>query len=266
MEETWQAVFRNLYTGFLLRDFAGKIVPGVFLLFSIAALFRSPAALIRELRKDVPLFGIVFLAGFAWTVTLGTQSLAEGLRIWKYFPVAGQTQPDPSPQIGFWLDLYQGGNESNFDAGTAKVDLFQVGANEDEKQQYERFVVIKEACGNLFIAGLLSLPAWLVVIVRREKTDSEGNRAESNKRDSRRARHNSTDWLRTAGVPTLASLYFILIMIGLHRMNAQHVRRQLRYAEIVAENRKNQSQRSMATTPKPPAPKEAPAATLPEVK
>jgi hypothetical protein len=34
MEETWQAVFRNLYTGFLLRDFAGKIVPGIYLFFS----------------------------------------------------------------------------------------------------------------------------------------------------------------------------------------------------------------------------------------
>jgi len=37
----WQAVFRNLYTGFLLRDFAGTIVPGVFLLFSIVPCFIS---------------------------------------------------------------------------------------------------------------------------------------------------------------------------------------------------------------------------------
>lgn len=59
MEETWQAVFRNLYTGFLLRDFGGKIVPGVYLLFSIASMFRSPAGLTREIRKDVPVFAII---------------------------------------------------------------------------------------------------------------------------------------------------------------------------------------------------------------
>ena len=107
MEETWQAVFRNLYTGFLLRDFAGKIVPGVYLLFSVASMFRPPAGLIREIRKDVPVFAIVFVAGLAWIVTLGTQSLAEGLGIWKYFPVGSPAQVTPTAKVGFWMDLFQ---------------------------------------------------------------------------------------------------------------------------------------------------------------
>src|SRR5580693_2043084 len=102
MEDTWQAVFRNLYTGFLLRDFAGKIVPGVYLLFSVASMFRAPAILIKEIRKEVPLFAIVLVAGLAWIVTLGTQSLAEAIGIWKYFPVgSASAQVKPSAPVGF---------------------------------------------------------------------------------------------------------------------------------------------------------------------
>ena len=77
---------------------------------------------------------IVFVAGLAWIVTLGTQSLAEGLGIWKYFPVGSPAQVSPSAKVGFWMDLFQGGDEGSFDANTANVDVFQVGANEDEKQ------------------------------------------------------------------------------------------------------------------------------------
>jgi hypothetical protein len=253
MEETWQAVFRNLYTGFLLRDFAGKIVPGVYLLFSVASMFRSPADLMRELRKDVPVFAIILVAGLAWTVTLGTQSLAEGLGIWKYFPVGAPAQGTSRVHIGFWLDLFQGGDETSFDANTAKVDLFQIGATEDEKQQYERFVVIKEACGNLFIAGLLSLPAWLIVLFASDERASDGNAATRNERNAQRGRHDRMIGLRTVSVRGVGFLYFVLVMVGLHRMNAQHVRRQMRYTEIIMENRKKQPQNLPAVISKPEA-------------
>ena len=97
MEETWQAVFRNLYTGFLLRDFAGKIVPGVYLLFSVASMFRSLAGIIREIRKDVPVFALR-----AWVVwnrspekhppiarTSGSRPSLN--RLFDLLPVCGQT-------------------------------------------------------------------------------------------------------------------------------------------------------------------------------
>ena len=252
MEETWQAVFRNLYTGFLLRDFAGKIVPGVYLLFSVASMFRSPASLIKGMRKEVPLFAIILLAGFAWILTLGTQSLAEALGIWKYFPVgSASAQMNPGPHIGFWVDLFQGGDETNFDANTAKVDLFQAGATEDEKQQYERFVVIKEACGNLFIAGLLSLPAWLIVILWEQHA---GEDSVTKVRDSRHAHGQLQGRVKALSRSGIGFVYFALIMIGLHRMNLQHVGRQLRFTEIVIRNRKNQPQ-SPAPVMKPELPK-----------
>jgi hypothetical protein len=247
MEETLQVVFRNLYTGFLLRDFAGKIVPGIYLLFSVASMFCSPSDLSKEIRKYVPVFAIFLLAGFAWTVTLGTQSLAEGLGIWRYFPVGSPAaQVTPIPRVGFWKDLFQGGDETSFDASTAKVDLFQSGATEDEKQQYERFVVIKEACGNLFIAGLLSFPAWLFVLVNAGNAEHQRHGA-----SKETIRRNWGIWTKKLSRNGIGVLYLVLVMVGLHRMNAQHVRRQLRYTEIIMENRKNQPQNSQSAIPKP---------------
>lgn len=64
MADGWQVVFRNLYTGFLLRDFAGKIVPGIHLLFSVTSMFRSPSDLIKKTLKELPVFAIFLLAGF----------------------------------------------------------------------------------------------------------------------------------------------------------------------------------------------------------
>lgn len=46
-------------------------------------------------------------------------------------------------------------------------------------------------------------------------------------------------------------LCFVLVMIGLHRMNAQHVRRQMRYTEIIMENKEKQPQNPLVVIPKP---------------
>ncbi|SRR5579883_737437 len=237
--EAWQAVFRNLYTGFLLRDFAGKIVPGVFFLFSISAMFRSPRELIQALRKDLPLWMVILVAGFAWTITLGTQSLAEGLGIWKYFPNEPICATPQASRIGFLSNLLFGGDETSFNNCTAQVDRFQNGASEDQKQQYERFVVIKEACGNLFVSILLSTPAWLCVIF----LSKEHNHGKPNV------------WrrLKMRVQPTMPSAigvcYCLLILLGLHRMHAQHVQRQFNYTTIVIEHRTNESKTMIPNKP-----------------
>jgi hypothetical protein len=58
------------------------------------------------------------------------------------------------------------GDDSSFDGSTLKIDEFQVKASEEQKQQYEGFVVIKDACGNLFVAGTCSAPACLFVFLK----------------------------------------------------------------------------------------------------
>lgn len=203
--EAWQAVFRNLYTGFLLRDFAGKIVPGVFLLFSISSLYYQPKRILEFLIKDLPTFTLIFVAGLAWTLTLGTQSLAEATGIWRYFP-EGQT----------------------FDQNTLQIDEFQSKASEDQKQQYERFVVIKEACGNLFVAGLLSVPAWLLVFLRHRSHASGSQRKFIGEENIK----------KTSLV--LGAIYILILMGGLHLMHQQHVHRQAQYAHDLSEKRKKE--------------------------
>jgi hypothetical protein len=220
MEEAWTVVFRNLYTGFLLRDFAGKIVPGMLLLFSIASMYRAPRQMIADLKKETPIFAILLVAGFAWTITLGTQSLAEGLRIWHYFP-----QGNGNPSAHFSVkDLFAPAVDQDFDRSTLEVDQFQRKATEDEKQQYERFVVIKEACGNMFVAGLLSLPAWhLGLWIRRHREKPRQMTAEHKKA------------FRTL----VFAIYVFFAFVGLHRMHSQHVYNQINYAEKIWQLHKN---------------------------
>jgi hypothetical protein len=232
--ELWQAVFRNFYTGFLLRDFAGKIVPGMLLLFSVCTIYYDPKKLFQSVSKDLPIYVIIFLAGFSWTITLGTQSLADGLGIWHYFPDAGQIAAGESPKIGFWRNLLSRGDDSAFDKDTLDVDEFQSKASEDEEQQYERFVVIKEACGNLFISMLLSVPAVLFGHFRRTSLRAKD--------------HSHPRFIRLSGI--LAGTYLLLVMVGLHRMQAQHVHRQYQFAKDLIEKHKNMpAKQQPATSP-----------------
>jgi hypothetical protein len=226
--EAWALIFRNLYTGFLLRDFAGKIVPGFLLIFSVVALFKKPADLYEEAKKEVPVFFILLLAAFAWTVTLGTQSLAEGLGIWSYFPaanVAAAPAGSPAPATkgpGFWKNLISPPPDKTFDKDTLDVDEFQAKASEDEKQQYERFVVIKEACGNLFVAGILAIPAWTFRALRVRNVSIIPRR-----------------WTALPeGRVLLCGVYGLLLLLGLHRMHSQHVYRQYKFAQDLAEKHK----------------------------
>jgi hypothetical protein len=216
--DAWTVVFRNIYTGFLLRDFFGKIVPGTVFLVSVLCLFRSPRDVFAELKKDMPVFALLIFAGFAWTVTLGTQSLAEGLGIWSYFPTGQASNTVAAPQQSFLGNLFAPGADPNYDRSMVEVDQFQRKATEDEKQQYERMVVIKEACGNLFMAALLSFPIW----VMRQLLQNAA------------LRHVIQRWRFTTVAPKLMlGIYALLIMVGLHRMHLQHVYRQLKWAQDV---------------------------------
>jgi hypothetical protein len=229
--EAWGAIFRNLYTGFLLRDFAGKIVPGVFLLFSLAAMFRHPARLIVYIKKEMPVHALMLVAGFAWVMTLGIQSVSEGVGIWNYFieQPSSHAQAPESHEVGFIRNLLTGGNDEEFDRDTLRVDDFQANATEDEKQQYERFVVIKEACGNLFVVMLLSLPAWLYVCMsNKPKIVQWLNKPKI------------VRWAEpiASRIPSprllLVGAYGVLLLTGLHRMHVQHATRQYFFADKIA--------------------------------
>jgi hypothetical protein len=136
-----EAVVTGLYTEFLLRDFAGKVVPGLFFAFSVLCLFYTPKDIMSCISQ---ILAIIFC--LAWTFPLGMQNLAESIHLWnihlwQYFPDA---------DIGAQILVPASENRSEtFIQDQIRIVEFQRMACPDEKNQYERFVVIKEACGNL---------------------------------------------------------------------------------------------------------------------
>jgi len=196
--EALAAVFKELYTSFLLRDFAGKIVPGCFLLVSYSALFLQPREIIKGITGKVSLVSVFLVAGLAWTVVLGLQSLAELVGIWQYYPsAAGAEMAIQSKDIAQFLQI----------------------ACPNDRQQYERFVVIKEATGNLFIAGLLSVPAWAWWLNTQLSSDETKKEVWGSPRIN----------IRTGIVFCFGGI----ILTGLFLMNHQHVQKQYEFAKQV---------------------------------
>jgi hypothetical protein len=198
--ESLPALFSDLYTKFLLRDFVGKIVPGSILLFSLVAMFVGPRDALAKVTK-APVVVLIVLAGFVWTVTLGVQSLSDRLKIWAYFPsqVEGAVQ-----------------TEQDFGKSTMRIVEFQWCATDGEMLQYERFVVIKEACGNLFVEVLLSVPCWLLLAAQPYMKSLKALRW-----------HRILAWSILLAVSTS-------VIYGLGRMHRQHVQRQWMFADGVA--------------------------------
>src|SRR5215472_6074750 len=143
--ESLAAIFKDLYTSFLLRDLAGKIVPGSLLILAFTSLFVPLQQVIHTARGKVTITLIVLVAGSAWTIMLGLQSVSEAMNIWRYYPAVDDKG---SPLLEIRVQRI--------------VQCFLKIAAEADRQQYERYVVIKEATGNLFMSFLLSAPLVLI--------------------------------------------------------------------------------------------------------
>lgn len=214
-------LFSELYNKFLLRDFVGKIVPGAVLLFSIGSL-ALPTPRLRLWLSHRTLGWVAIVAGIAWTLTLGLQSAGEWAGLWDYFPRSTSEIVTVAPD--------------SFRTATLRVDQFLATATDGQKLQYERFVVIKEACGNLFLAICLALPCWVVIAL-------VGNAPFRKPRATSgllKVRHNASVAVRSV----TAILTGIVLAMGLYRMHRQHVDRQWMYA--------TESRAAPPAAPKPP--------------
>lgn len=137
--EALAAVFKELYTSFLLRDFAGKIVPGIILIISVSTVYASPFNIFSFFTGRLSTALIFFMGGFAWIIVLGVQGLTNSLHIWRYYP-----------------DIFEGKPLQEIEAQLVVQQFLQLACQAD-RQQYERLVVIKEATGNLFAVSCISL-------------------------------------------------------------------------------------------------------------
>ena len=196
--EAAQAVITQLYTNFILRDLVGKILPGCVLIFSFALLFASPKEIVSSISKENPIVLVVIVGGLAWTSVLGLQRVAEFVSVWEYYPKVGGKEIDIQATV---------------------VEPFLRIACTTEKLQYERYVVIKEATGNLFFCGVLSLPLWGIWLYGLLNNPA------------------TRKFVWGAGVVKVRSiiiaLYTAMLLTGLFYMNVQHVNKQFDIAKRI---------------------------------
>jgi len=126
-------IIDSLYSKLLLRDVFGKIVPGITVILSIAVSLSSLTVVI-DFLKDAEFALWVLFIGAAWVVAFSVQSFGEFCGFIRYH------------RKDLPLDKYY-----------KLRHKFNSLVDERERMQLERIIVIKEACGNGYVALALSL-------------------------------------------------------------------------------------------------------------
>ncbi|MEK7191766.1 MAG: hypothetical protein AAB068_04995 [Pseudomonadota bacterium] len=129
----------SLYTHFLLRDLAGKIVPGTVLYVALASVFLPPAELLKA-HSDLPLAATAILIAVLWVLGLAVQGIGSQLGLVRY----SYKYPPPDK-------FHQAHRRFRDMRGDQKAEV----------QRYERFEAIREAFGNAAASIPLSLFIWL---------------------------------------------------------------------------------------------------------
>jgi hypothetical protein len=179
-----------IYDKFYLRDLFGKMVPG---LIFIGATYTTANyfCLVPDIKTDI--FLVIVLLGISWILGFCMQSFGEWIKLIRYFPKS-ETRSEFYVQ---YLD-------------------FLKKATMAEKENVERLVVIKEACGN-FCSAILVTSIFVHLII-----------------------------LNICGfgviidyIWSLWSLYVIIIFIFifLFRMHREHVNRQTEFMKAVLSDK-----------------------------
>lgn len=130
-------LFDSFYSRFVLRDLFGKIVPGMMLLSAmVVSLTSSSSILIYIASVSFWFWSVIF--SVSWILAFAVQALAEKYGYIRYYPEE--------------MDKIQSYDMNiQFNKISSKLD----------RQQVERLIVIKEACGN----GYTSLSISLLLLV-----------------------------------------------------------------------------------------------------
>lgn len=127
-----------LYDKFILRDVISKIIPG-FLYFFFVGYILFGSDIVEFLNNNRLL--IIILLGLSWIMAFVLQSLGEFLRLTK-------TRP----------------HNIDKSTGDKRKIIFLEKSTPEEKTLYERFVVIKEATGNLGMSILAIYGTILITL------------------------------------------------------------------------------------------------------
>jgi hypothetical protein len=179
-------VLEALYGRFLLLDLVAKIVPGAFAITSTAAVLSSWEKLSQTVQR-MPWWALVLWAGAAWTVAFALQVIGETVRALRDLPTSKSRE-----------DWY------------ATLKKFNSQADDRQRQQADRLLVIKEACGNT------SMAVGLYVLLSLIRFSSSG------------FRHQRWEWSQAPALIIAAAASIVLAL-----MHREHVKRHQLYVEGV---------------------------------
>ena len=184
----------GLYSQFVLRDFAAKILPGSLVLFTGAASIAGPDEVWTLLQEARTLTWLV-LMGWAWIVAIALQAVFDGT-LWAGRADGKILVYRPKDAESEWADT-----NAEFDRS----------ATPEQQRRHERLVVVKEVAGNVAVAvavaAVVAAAAWGLHL-----TPLAG-----------------TPW---RALP--AGLVVAVMTIGLFRLNRRHAQAQWDYVRSAA--------------------------------
>jgi hypothetical protein len=134
-----EKIFDALYTRLLLRDAFGKVLPGIVWLSAIVGAGWG-LGMVATLSADPSLVRGLLLLGLSWVVGFAVQSAGKMLR-----PSYLRIETFPPAEFS--------GNKEF----TEQMTEFHRIATDREAQAHERYAIVKEAAGNMYMAVLLAV-------------------------------------------------------------------------------------------------------------
>ena len=134
-----------IYSRFLLRDMVGKVVPGSILLLTIIGSYLEKDDVFKLLEK-IGFFAALMLFSLAWVTAFSIQSFGEHLGLIRYFPKKGE----------------ENAGDDRFNRYYQKIILFNKNATPLERMERERLLVIRESCGNTYVALVFSFIIYVL--------------------------------------------------------------------------------------------------------
>lgn len=192
-------IFEAFYSKMLLRDIAGKVIPGLAFIISTSIMLFSFSDVIT-FSKEMNVIGWLVIFGFSWIVAFAIQAFAETRNLILYYPSSLSREQ--------WYE---------------KLIYFYEFASDQEKQNFERFVVIKEACGNSYVSFLLSFLILVIYLLVKFIT-------------------NGLNYLNLPEKSNVAVVLFILfpfVIYWLRKMHFYHVERQNNFVNAAIKKHEN---------------------------
>lgn len=137
-------IIEFLYSSFLLRDLAGKVVPGGVILVTIVKTLNCPtliATQIELLKPGIEVVPWILILILCWILGLGAQAIGRRIKIVHY------SFKYPTPD--------------DFHKALRKFDNPE--RSDRDRQRLERFMAIREAYGNGAAAVIVAFVLWLLL-------------------------------------------------------------------------------------------------------